>query len=123
MKEKICVVLIGLLLVAGCIGVFALMPKEVSRHEFTTNVTITDTYHRAAYRTPVKSGKTTTYIYHSAQWKVYVEYGGEEYSINDRDTYNYCDDREGEIVQAVMARITYDNDTVDYRLISIVGVE
>ena len=127
MREKVAeimgivaICLVALLVAGGTVYAIVTAPKEVSRHEFTTNVTVDRTYHRSAYTTPVKTGKTTTYIHHSAENKVYVIYGGEEYMINDRDAYNYCKDKEGKSVQAIMVNIKYDDDTVKCKLLEII---
>ena len=123
MKEKICSILIFLLVVTVfglTVCAIVTRPKEVSRHEFTTNVTVEKTYHRSSYMTPIKSGKVTTYVHHSAQNKVYVNYGEEQFMIDDKEAYSYCKNKDGEVVQAIMAEIKYENGTTRYKLLEIV---
>ena len=75
-------------------------------------VTIIDSYHRAAYMTPMCVGKTITFQHHPARWYIYVTYNGEQYDISGSDTYHAYKNRIGETVMGTLKTNTYDDGSI-----------
>lgn len=82
--------------------------KEVTKREIKdVNVKIVDTYKRGYYVT--MCGKTA--IGHSAVYEIKVEYDGNRYVIDGRDTYYKFEDKVGKTVTGVLETTYYDDGT------------
>ena len=111
-KILILITLAILVLLTSCAKLISTEYEEIE-------VKITDTYYRAPYRTPVRTGKTTTYIFHPAAYYTYVEYEGIEYTLGGSNTYNKYKNKVGQTVHGKLEINTYDNDTIKYNIIEI----
>lgn len=113
MKKFLVFMLIAVLVtLTGCARVINTEYKEV-------DVKITDTYHRAAYVTPLHAGKVTSLITHPAVYRIYVEYGGVEYTFSGSDIYNKYRNKVGQTVKGKLKINTYDDNSVKYDIIEI----
>ena len=111
-KILILMTLTTLVLLTSCAKLINTEYKEVE-------VKITDTYYRAPYTTPIRVGKTTTYVHHPSAYYVYVEYEGIEYTLGGIGIYNEYKSKVGQIVQGKLEINTYDNDTIKYDILEI----
>lgn len=103
-----------------CIGLLATgCAKVINTEETVVPVTIMDSYHRAAYTTPMCAGKVVSIIHHPAIYRIYVEYMGVEYAISGSKTYHAYKDRIGDTVNAVLETRTYDDGSIKYDILSI----
>lgn len=93
--------------------------KLVKTEETTVEVTIVDSYHRAAWSQPMMAGKVMTVIHHPAQYRIDVVYNDVEYSISGSTTYHTYKDMVGETVSATLETRTFDDGTVKYDIISL----
>lgn len=113
MKKVLIFMLIAVLvMLTGCAKVINTEYKEV-------DVKITDTYHRAAYVTPIRAGKVTSLVTHPAVHRTYVEYEGVEYTLNGSGIYGKYKNKIGQTVKGKLKIDTYDDGTVRYDIIEI----
>lgn len=118
MKRKIIaiIMLIGtifsMIILSGCAKVINTEYKEV-------DVKITDTYHRAAYTTPIRAGKVTSIVAHPAIYRIYVAYEGIEYTLNGNGIYGKYKNKIGQTVKGKLKIDTYNDNTVKYDIIKI----
>lgn len=93
--------------------------KLVGTEYKDVKVTVTDEYHRGTYVIPVRVGKVTTMQVHPAVYKIYIEYNGNEYVINDNNTYYNYKDKIGQTANGTLEIHTYDDGTIKYNIISL----
>lgn len=108
--KRIIGVLVMVCLVFSLVGCAKLVNTEYQEVE----VKIVDSYHRGMWMQPVRAGKVTTYITHSAVYKITVEYNGVEYSVSGSDTYRKYKGRIGSMTTGTLEINTYDDGTVKY---------
>lgn len=113
-KTLVCFLLM-LSLTLGLIG----CAKVVSVTKEDVLVSIVDEHYRHTYMQPIHTGKVTTYITQPAQYKIIVEYGGKQFVIDDRDTYDKYKDHVGEVTTGTLETTTYDNGKVWYDIVSL----
>lgn len=85
--------------------------KCIDKKQISVQVKIVEKYHRSGYTTPIPCGKTITIISHPAINRIIVKYKGEEYAINDKETYEKYQKSVGETVKAILEIRTYDDGT------------
>lgn len=102
----------SIFLLSGC-------AKIVSTENSTVQVKVVDEHYSSAHTTMIFNGKTTTTIYHSAVYKITVEYDGDEYTVNDKDTYKKYSDKIGEYTSGILEIRKYDDGTRKYRIIEL----
>ena len=113
MKSILIFMLIAVLVtLTGCAKVISTEYNEV-------DVKITDIYYRAAYVTPLRVGKVTTFITHPAIYQIYVEYEGVEYTLSGSGIYNKYKNRIGQTVKGKLKIDIYDDNTIKYKSIGI----
>ena len=83
--------------------------KCISTESKEVEVTISDSYHRNAYTTMMKSGKTIVPITHPAVYRISVSYKEKTYTVSGSDTYKKFKDKIGEKAYATLIVKTYDN--------------
>lgn len=105
-------ILIALILLTGC-------AKVVDTTEEDITATIVSTHHASSWLQPIRTGKVTTYISHSATWETTVEYNGKEYIIDNEDMYNICNGNDGEEVDCTLTTYYYNDDTKSLDITSI----
>lgn len=104
--------LIATLSFAGC--------KEcIGIERVDVKVVVVDAYHRAAYVTPVRCGKSTMFVSHPAVYKITVRYNGTKYVIPGRETYQKYKNKIGKTVTGQLEIATYDDGTTTERVISL----
>ena len=113
MKRVLIFMLIAVLVtLTGCAKIINTEYKEV-------DVKITDTYHRAAYVTPIRAGKVTSLITHPAVYRTYIKYEGIEYTLSGSSIYNKYKNKVGQTVKGKLKIDTYDDNTIRYDIIEI----
>ena len=113
MKKALIFILITVLVtLTGCAKVINTEYKEV-------DIKITDRYYRAPYVTPVRSGKVTTFITHPAIYRIYVEYKGVKYTLSGSSIYHKYKNKIGQTVKGKLKIYTYDDNTIEYKIIEI----
>lgn len=118
-KEGIIGVIAGVLLAVVVAVIIICSPKLESEAEEGVKVKIVDEYHRGMYVTPIKCGKSTIMQTHPARYEITVAYNGEEYTIDDEDTYEKYYDKIGQMVNATMLIRSYDDGSIKYKLIEL----
>mgnify|MGYP004695974939 CR=1 FL=1 len=93
--------------------------KCVSTETKTVQVKVTDEYHHGAWVQPILIGKTHSSIYHSATYRITVEYENIEYDIYGRDTYDKYSSRIGQYVNGVLQIKKYDDGSLRYDIINL----
>ena len=93
--------------------------KCVSTETKTVQVKVTDEYHHGAWVQPILIGKTHSSIYHSASYKITVEYENVEYDIYGRDTYDKYSNRIGQYVSGALQIKKYDDGSLRYDIINL----
>lgn len=114
-KRKILTIIISGLLIftlTGCSHIVETTQEDVI-------VTIINSDYDSAWMQPVKIGKNTTYINHSAKYEIYVEYKGESYIVDDETIYEKFKDKIGETVIGTLKTNTYDNGRSYYYIIDL----
>ena len=109
-KKYISYIFIILLLTFFLVG----CKKMASIETKIVGAVIEDVHYSAAYAVPVYTGKVTTVRVQPATYKTYLLYNGTCFSVNGHNTYNYCKNHIGEIVDCVLEVITYKDNTIDY---------
>ena len=120
--EYIFTMILILYISAICFCIYLLLktrPKVVNVKETIASVKIIDSYYRAAYSTPMRIGKVTTFTHNPAIYHIHVDYNGINYIISGFETYNAYKDRIGEIVDAIVETRTFSNGSVSYDILSI----
>ena len=113
MKRVLIFMLIAVLvMLTGCTKIINTEYKEV-------DVKITDTYHRAAYVTPIRAGKVTSVVTHPAIYRIYIEYEGVKYSLSGSGIYYKYKNKIGQTVKGKLKIDTYDDNTVRCDIIEI----
>ena len=113
MKRVLVFMLIAVLvMLTGCAKIINTEYKEV-------DVKITDTYHRAAYVTPIHAGKVTSVVTHPAIYRTYIEYEDVEYSLSGSGIYYKYKNKIGQTVKGKLKIGTYDDNTIRYDIIEI----
>lgn len=112
MRIKICLLLLVVaLLVSGCA-----ITKEVSREVELVDAVVTGVDYDPPYSRPVMVGKVITIHRTPADYDVFVEYNGCTATIDDKELYNYYENRIGETIQMEYITITYKNGEVRHKL-------
>lgn len=97
--------------------------RKVTKQEYiTVEATITDSYHRSRSVVPMRVNKVTTFITHPEKNEIMVTYNDNEYTIDDRDTYEIYNDQIGAKVICNALVTYYDDDTSDLTIDSIIGL-
>lgn len=114
----------GQLLALILIGIFSIFlisgcAKLISTESSTVEVKIVDEHYSSAHTTMIFNGKTSTPIYHSAVYKIVVEYDGDEYTINDKDAYRKYSNKIGEYASGTLEIRKYNDGTRKYRIIGL----
>jgi hypothetical protein len=112
MSKSILNIITILCLIFALTGCAKLVNTEYSDVE----VTITDSYYRGMYITPVYNGKSFTYITHPATYRITVRYNNVEFDISGSETYDKYKDKIGETAIGVLKICTYDDGTVKYNI-------
>ena len=108
-----------LLLIIGLMLLLSGCTKCINTSYENVEVRITNEYCRGAYFTPIHTGNATNMIYHSAVYRIMVEYNGVEYAINGRGTYEKYSGRVGELVVGCLRIREYDDGTTEYDIIGL----
>ena len=101
------------------LGLYKLTPEPISKEAIQLEVKVEDTNYKSMWVQRVPCGKTMTTITHPAEYNTYLLIDGEEYEFDDRDLYDYCEDKVKETIKVEFIKNTYDNNTVDYDFIRI----
>lgn len=103
----------NVLLVFSCVLTlfFCGCAKCIDKKQISVQVKIVEKYHRSGYTTPIPCGKTITIISHPEINRIIVKYNGEEYAIDDKETYEKYQKSVGETVTAILEIQTYDDGT------------
>ena len=109
MKRKLYLLFMLVILVFSLVG----CAKVISEEEIQVKAEVIDVYYKPAWNQPVFNGKTTTIIHHSAQYKVTLEYEGEEYFLRSYSAYLKCKSSIGEYVDCNFRIVKYDNGNVN----------
>lgn len=117
--KKMFVALLTLILIVTLCFVFTGCAKVIDIQEEIVEVKIVDSDRHAAWIQPIRAGKVTTYIHHSAKYEIMVEYNGNIYTVDNKDTYNKYKDSIGECIDAVLETQIYDNGKVHYSIIEL----
>lgn len=93
--------------------------KVVNTDYDTVDVTIVGKHHSSRWLQPIKTGNSTMFINHAAQWHIIVEYNGVKYTIDDEDTYNQYKGMVGQSVSGILEITTYDDNSTLCRVVSL----
>lgn len=110
---------VKLLLIIGLVLSLSGCAKCINTSYEAVEVRITNEYYRRAFFTPIHTGNATNMIYHSAVYRIMVEYNGTEYAINGRGTYEKYSGRVGEIAIGCLRIREYDDGTTEYDIIGL----
>ena len=102
------------------LGLYKLTPELISKEAIQLEVKVEDTNYKSMWVQRVPCGKIMTTITHPAEYNTYLLIDGEEYEFDDRDLYDYCEDKVKETIKVEFLKNTYDNNTVDYDFIRII---
>ena len=110
-KDKI-INVIGLFII---IALFCLClsgcAKVVNTESTNVLATITDMKYRSSYITPIRSGKTTTYVTHPAIYIVVIQYKDIILEKESYELYEKYKGRIGENIECKLITKYYDNNT------------
>ena len=112
--KKTILILITLvaILTSGC-------AKVVETKTEMVEVTVVAEYYRGAMQVPTRINGVTRYRYRPAIYQITVEYNGQEYTIDDKETYEeYCE-KIGEVVLGELETKVYDNGDVRNSILSL----
>ena len=115
MKKALALCIVSLLLILSFTG----CAKVVDVQQETVEVKVINTDRTAAWIQPVRAGKVTTYIHHSAEYNVIVEYNGNYYTFDNKEMYHKYTNRIGCYTTAVLETKTYDNGKVKWALVEL----
>ena len=101
------------------LGLYKLTPELISKEAIQLEVKVEDTNYKSMWVQRVPCGKTMTTITHPAEYNTILIIDGEEYEFDDRDLYDYCEDKVKETIKVEFIKNTYDDNTVDYDFIRI----
>lgn len=113
------ILLLTLILIVTLCFVFTGCAQVIEINEERVEVQIVDSERHAAWIQPVRAGKVTTYIHHSARYEIMVEYNGNTYTVDDEDTYHKYKDSIGECIDAVLETQIYDNGKIHCSIIEL----
>lgn len=88
--------------------------KCISTEYENVEVVITDEYY-----SPMWMQVKPVMMTHPAVYKITVQHDGNEYTIDDADTYNKYNDKVGQTAIGQLETKTYDNGTVTYDIVSL----
>ena len=107
------IVVLAMVVMTGC-------AKVVSEETYEAPVRIIDTDYDPSYITPMKVGKTTTFITHPADYDVTVEYAGVEYVLDSHADYDAAKEKVGSSMQATIIKTRYDDGTTKIQVTGLV---
>lgn len=103
-KNIISILICVALLVCGC-------ARCIDKKQVNVQVKIVEEYHRKAYTTLIPRGKSMAVINHPKIHRITVEYDGDEYSIDDAETYKKYKKSVGKMATAILETKIYDDGT------------
>jgi len=113
--KKLAIILISVMVLCSLVG----CRKVVDTQEKEVEVEITDAYYRAPHTTYNMVGKTYMSQVHPAEYRVYVEYDGAEYTISGQDVYEAYKESVGETVLGVLEITTYDDESTSSDIVNL----
>lgn len=112
-KRKFIILLLLVLILTTCLPGCA---KVVRTETKVVEATVVDTHHKSAWTQLVWNGKFYTHIYHSAQYKVTLQYEDYEITVDDDNLYHKYKDNIGSTVECNLVTTYYDNGTSKTKL-------
>lgn len=106
------VILFSILILSGC-------AKLVSTEETKVQVKIVDESYKPEDILPMYNGKDWYTMIEPAEYNIFVEYKGEQYEINDKDTYEKYADKIGEYANGTLRTKKYDDGSERYKIIGL----
>lgn len=113
--KKLAIILISVMVLCSLVG----CRKVVDTQEKEVEVEVTDAYYRAPHTTYSRVGKTYMSQVHPAEYRVYVEYDGAEYTISGQDVYEVYKELVGETAVGVLKTVTYDDGSTSSRIVEL----
>lgn len=115
MKKKLLIFLSLLMLSISLVGCDEIIRTETKEVE----VAIVDSYYKDSWLQPLWTGKTFTYIRHSAEYQITVEYSGVEYDFDDEDIYKAYKDKIGQTATGILEIIYYDSGHIYQEVVGL----
>lgn len=115
MKKNILMILLVAAMMFSLVGCTECISTEYENVE----VNIIDEFYYPMWMQPVRFGKTTTFITHTATYRITVEYNGVEYTFSDSDTYDRYANKVGQTTTGTLEIRSYDDGTIKYDIISL----
>lgn len=103
-KDIISILMCFALLFCGC-------ARCIDKKQINIQVKIVEEYHRKAYTTLIPCGKSTIVVNYPKIYRITVEYDGDEYSIDDEETYKKYKKSVGKMATAILETKIYDDGT------------
>lgn len=111
-KVLLLATLFAILILSGC-------TKVVSTEENHVQVKNVDESYEPENILPMYNGKYWYMMIEQAEYDIFVEYKGEQYRINDKDTYEKYADKIGEYANGTLRTKKYDDGSERYKIIGL----
>lgn len=96
--------------------------KVTNTYELRVNAVIEETYHENAWReleySP--SSKKVRTINHPEVNITAIRYNGKRFVLNNKNTYNYCEDKVGQSVPCILEVKEYDDGSTKEEIVAVV---
>ena len=96
--------------------------KVTSTYELRVNAIVEDTYHKKAW-TQFQyhvSTKSMTTIRHPERNQVSIRYNGEVFTLDNKNTYEYCKDKIGQSVPCILEVKEYNDGSLKQEIVAVV---
>ena len=100
--------------------------KVTSTYELRVDAIVEDTYHKKAWAQFQyhASTKRTTTIQHPERNEVSIRYNGEVFTLDNKNTYEYCKDKIGQSVPCILEVKEYNDGSLKQEIVAVMlGVE
>ena len=100
--------------------------KVTSTYELRVDAIVEDTYHKNAWTQfhYSASTKSMTTIHHPERNEVSIRYNGEVFTLDNKNTYEYCKDKIGQSVPCILEVKEYNDGSLKQEIVAVMlGVE
>ena len=111
-----------ILMVATLLFSLSSCKKVTDTYELRVNAVVENTYHKESwtelqYNLSTKSMYT---IHHPERNKVLIRYNGEVFTLDNKNTYEYCKDKIGQSVPCILEVKEYDDGSTKEKIVAVV---
>ena len=96
--------------------------KVKDTYELRVNAVVEDTYHKKAWAQFQyhASTKRTTTIRHPERNEVSIRYNGEVFTLDNKNTYEYCKDKIGQSIPCILEVKEYNDGSLKQEIVAVV---